>query len=301
MHYQAYALLLAATLLWGANAVAGKLAVGHISPFLLTSLRWLVALTIIVPLGWPWLRREWHAIRRALPILILLGATGFTLFNVLLYTAVYYTSAINVSIEQAAIPMVIILFNFILFGVRASWLQILGFLLSLLGIALTATHGNLARIGELDFNFGDLLMLVAVLVYGVYTLALRFKPEINWMSMMTMLAVVAFLTSVPFTLWEHAAGGTIMPDMRGWLLVFFSAFFPSLLAQTLFIRGNELIGANRAGLFINLVPVFGTLLSIVIVGENFHVYHAIAIVFVFCGIWLAEWSGRKQKGAVLAT
>jgi len=290
----AYVLLLLTTLFWGANAVAGKLAVGHVSPFALTFLRWIVALAILLPFAAKPLRRDWPKIRGNLPLLGMLGVVGFTCFNAAMYSALTLTSAVNVSIEQGAIPLVIIVLNFLLFHVKATWLQLAGFLLSLIGVGLTASHGDLLRLTALDINFGDLLMLFAVVVYGIYTVALRFKPDIHWLSMITVLAMVALLSSVPLLFWEYATGSLILPDLLGWAIVIYTAVLPSALAQVFYIRGNELIGANRAGLFVNLVPIFGTLLSILVLGEDFRLYHAVALVLVFCGIWLAEYSGRKD-------
>jgi drug/metabolite transporter (DMT)-like permease len=290
---KAYVLLLLTTLFWGGNAVAGKLAVGHVSPMLLTTARWGLALVILCIIGWPRLKADWPRVRRHALYLMALGAVGFTVFNVALYSAVIYTSAINVSIEQAGISMLILVGNFLLFRQRATWAQITGFVVSLIGVALTASHGDPARLLALDLNFGDALMLGAVVAYAGYTLALRFKPDIHWQSLMIALTAGAFVTSVPFAVAEFQSGAGIMPDVRGWGVVLYTAIFPSILAQIFYVRGVELIGANRAGLFVNLVPVFGTLLSILVIGEALYLYHAIALALVLGGIWLAETSGRK--------
>ena len=293
MPRNAYVLLLLTTLFWGANAVAGKLAIGHVSPMLLTTLRWAVAATILLAIGLPQLRRDWPLVRANMALLFALGAAGFTLFNAALYSALYYTSAINVSIEQAGIPMFIFVINFLLYRIGVSWGQIVGFTLSLVGVALAAAHGDLASLAQLEINFGDALMLGAVALYAGYTVALRYKPAIPWMSLMVAMSIGAFVTSLPFAAWEVAAGHAVLPDARGWAVVAFTAIFPSILSQVFYMRGVELIGANRAGLFVNLVPIFGTLLSIVLLGEAFHLYHAVAIALVLGGIWLAEHSGRK--------
>lgn len=297
MYKNAYALLLFATLLWGANAVAGKLAVGHISPMLLTTIRWTVATAIMLAIGLPQLRREWPLIRANIWLILALGASGFTLFNAVFYTALYYTSAINTSIEQAGMPMLIFVFNFILYRMGVTLGQIVGFTLSLLGVALTASHGDLTTITQLDINFGDALMLVAVVLYAGYTVALRYKPPLHWKSLMLALCFAAMLTSLPFAAWEIATDRAVLPDTRGWAIAIFTAVFPSIVSQLFFMRGVELIGANRAGLFINMVPIFGTLLSIVVLGEAFHAYHAGALTLVLGGIALAEYSGRKRAGA----
>lgn len=294
MHRKAYTLLLLTTLFWGGNAVAGKLAVGHVSPMLLTALRWGAAFAILLAIGWPRLRDDWPIVRENFWLLALLGTLGFALFNVALYSALLYTTAINVSIEQAGIPMLIFLANYLLFRMRVTWAQILGFLLSSLGIMLTASHGDPARLLLLDVNFGDALMLLAVLVYSAYTVALRFKPDLHWLSLMIVLCGSAMVSSIPFAVTEFQYGASIFPDAQGWAVIAFTVLFPSIISQVLYIRGVELIGANRAGLFINLVPIFGTLLSILLVGEDFHPYHAVAMALVLGGIWLAEHSGRKM-------
>jgi drug/metabolite transporter (DMT)-like permease len=293
MHKTAYPLLLLTTLFWGGNAVAGKFAVGHVSPMLLTTARWGFALIILLVIGWPKLKADWPTIRRKALYLMALGGVGFSLFNIALYSAVAYTSAINVSIEQAGIPMLIFIGNFLLFRLHASLAQITGFLVSLVGVALTASHGDPARLLALDLNFGDALMLGAVIAYAGYTMALRFKPNVHWLSLMIALTAGAFITSLPFTAVEVAAGSAILPDARGWGVIFYTTIFPSIVAQIFYVRGVELIGANRAGLFVNLVPVFGTLLSVVVLGEAFYAYHAVALVLVLGGIWLAETGGRK--------
>ncbi len=294
MHRNAYVLLLLAALFWGANAVAGKLAVGHVSPAVLTTFRWAFSVAILLPIGWTQLRRDWPAIRPKLPLILALGAVGFTVFNVTFYVAVSHTSVINVSIEQAGMPMVIFLLNFLLYRQRAAPLQMLGFVLSLAGVAITASHGDFARLLGLELNRGDALMLLAVLAYAGYSVALRGKPDVHWLSMMNMLCLAAFVTSIPFMAYEQAAGHVVWPDARGWAVVAYSVLLPSIAAQAFYIRGVELIGANRAGIFVNLVPVFGTVLSILLLGEAFEAYHAVAVVLVFGGIWLAELSGRRK-------
>lgn len=294
MFRNAYTLLILTMIFWGGNAVAGKLAVGHISPLLLTTLRWALAVVIMAAISLPQLARDWKVVKQNLPLLIALGVAGFTLFNAAMYSALTFTTAINVSIEQAGMPMFIFIANFLLYRMGVSPGQIIGFSLSLIGVALTASHGNLLRLAELDVNAGDLLMLGALVLYSGYTVALRYKPDIHWKSLMLVICAAAFVSSLPFALWEVATDRAIWPDARGWTVAAYTAFFPSVISQVFYIRGVELIGANRAGLFINLVPIFGTLLSILILGENFHLYHAAALVLVLGGISLAEHSGRKR-------
>ncbi len=297
MFRNAYVLLLLTTLFWGGNAIAGKFAVGHISPMALTAARWGLATLVMLAIGGGQLRRDWPLVRQNLFFLSVLGAAGFTLFNAAMYSGLLYTSAINVSIEQAGMPMLIFVANFVLYRIGVTIGQIAGFTLSLAGVALTASHGELARLADLDLNRGDLLMLAGVVIYAGYTVALRYKPPINWKSLMLVMCAAAFLSSLPFVLWEWQAGRMIPPDSSGWAAIVYTAVFPSVLAQVFYMRGVELIGANRAGLFVNMVPIFGTLLSVLLLGEAFHPYHAVALTMVLGGIWLAEHSGRKQAMA----
>lgn len=290
---RAYILLILTAAMWGGNAVAGKLAVGHVSPMLLTMIRWLMALALMLAIAWPQVRRDRAIIRKHLPFLVLLGAVGFAAFNLLFYTALQYTSAINVAIVQGAMPAVIFLVNFVLFRIRASMAQMLGFMITLAGVAIVAANGSFARLLALEVNRGDALMLIAVVIYGGYTVALRFKPEIHWQSMMTVLSAAALVMTIPFAAWEIVSGAVIWPDAQGLTAAAYTAIFPSLISQVLYIKGNEIIGSNRAGLFINLVPIFGTLMSVAIIGEALHLFHVAALCLVLGGIAIAE----RRRGA----
>lgn len=294
MPRNAYILLILTMLFWAGNSIAGKIAVGHISPMLLNTMRWLVASLVLGVLYRQMIRMESAVLRQnALPLL-LLGGLGMTGFSVALYAALVHTSAINVSIQQAAMPLVVFLLNFLLFRTSVAAAQLMGFLLSAIGILLIISHGEPSRLLALNFNMGDLIMLAGVVFYGIYTVALRLKPILRWQTFLFALVLAGFITSLPFTIWEFAKGHGIIPSVTGWAVVVFVSIFPSLLGQAYFIRGVERIGANRAGLFINLVPIFATLMSITILGEDFHLYHAIALALVLGGIGLAERSGGKR-------
>jgi drug/metabolite transporter (DMT)-like permease len=299
VQFTAYICLVIAALCWGGNAVAGKLALGHISPMMLTSLRWFLATAIIAALSVPQLKRDWPVVRKNLPLLFFYGIIGYTLFNAMLYSAVKYTTAINVAIEQAGIPMLIFLLNFVFFRTGISFAQIAGFALTLFGVALTAAHGDLATLLQLGLNRGDGLMLIAVAAYSVYTIFLRWKPPLDWRTLMAVPSLGAMLSAIPLLVWESSQGAARMPDQRGWLIAVYTAIFASLLAQVLYIKGVESIGANRAGLFINLVPVFGTLLSVALLGEQLQTFHIIALALALGGIAIAE-RGRPKSAVPTA-
>ncbi|KSV82740.1 carboxylate/amino acid/amine transporter [compost metagenome] len=293
MNSRAYFYLCVTALFWGGNSVAGKMAVGHVSPMMLTTLRWVFALVVILVLMTPQIRRDWDKIRKHWLQLLAYGAIGFTTFNALLYSALKYTSAINAVILQAGIPMLIFLFNFVLFRTRASIAQVIGFTVTLIGVLVTAAHGDISSLLTLEFNFGDALMIIACVVYAGYTVALRYKPTMHWQSFIAAPAFGALLSALPLLFWEIGTGTAIAPDATGWIIVLYAAIFPSLMSQVLYVRGVEMIGANRAGLFINAIPVFGTLLSVLLIGETFHLFHLVALLLVLGGIAIAE-KGRPR-------
>ncbi|MEX6507333.1 DMT family transporter [Jiella sp. M17.18] len=289
-----YLVLATVALFWGGNAVAGKLAAGHVSPMLIVLIRWTFATLLIAPFAWPHVRRDRLVIRRHLPTLFLLGAAGFACFNAIFYLAVTYTTAINVTIEQSAMPLIVFVANFILFRTAVMPLQIVGFLLTLVGVLLTAGHGDLGSLLRLDLNRGDALMMIAVVLYGGYTVGLRFKPAIDWRAMLFVLSASALVVAIAFAIAEWWLGYSQLPDWQGFTASLYTAVFPGLLAQALYIKGVEMIGPNRANLFINLVPIFGAVLAVAIVGEQFHLYHLLALACVLGGITLAEKSARGK-------
>ncbi|MBD9652116.1 DMT family transporter [Ensifer sp. ENS09] len=293
MNSRAYFYLCITALFWGGNSVAGKMAVGHVSPMMLTTLRWVFALIVILVLMTPQIRRDWDKIRKHWLQLLAYGVVGFTTFNALLYSALKYTSAINAVILQAGIPMLIFLFNFVLFRTKASIAQVIGFTVTLVGVLVTAAHGDVTSLLSLEFNFGDALMIAACVVYAGYTVALRYKPTMHWQSFIAAPAFGALSSAIPLLFWEIGTGTAIAPDTTGWIIVLYAAIFPSLMSQVLYVRGVEMIGANRAGLFINAIPVFGTLLSVMLIGETFHLFHLVALLLVLGGIAIAE-KGRPR-------
>ena len=283
-----YVLLGLTALIWGANAVAGKLAVGHVSPMALTLLRWVLAALLLLPFSWKHLRADWPAIRPRLVYFAVLGLFGFTGFNALFYLGLEYTTAIHAMIVQSSMPLVVFVGMFALFRARTTPLQVCGFALTLVGVLVTAAHGDPRQLLALEVNRGDALLLVAVLLFGSYTILLSSKPRIHWLSSITLISLSACASSLPFAVLEWSADRLRWPDAQGWAVVAFTVILPSILSQTFYMRGVELIGANRANLFINLVPIFGTLLAVLVLGEDLRLYHVLALGLVLGGILLAE-------------
>ena len=281
-------LLVLTTLIWAAHSIVGRLAVGQIGPMTLTCLRWAVALIPILIAARPSLRQDWPALRARWVYLAVMGAAGYTVFVALFYVAAHHTSALNLSIIQGAIPALVLIGARLFLKVRFSALQALGALVTMLGVAVIAAQGDPARLAVLAFNSGDVMMVVAAVLYAGYTIGLRQRPNVSGVSMLAAMAVAAFITSIPLVIWEIMSGGFIWPTWGGLLALAFVALGPAFVAQLTFMRGVELIGPGRAGVFVNLVPVFGAIMAVGILGEPFAVYHVLALLLVVGGIAIAQ-------------
>lgn len=298
MASQAYVLLTLTTLMWACNAVASRFAVGQISAMGITAGRWAIALAVLVFFT----RREFAAaapaVRGAWPQIAIMGTVGFTAFNALFYLAGHYTTAVNIAITQGAFPVFVLIGGFLAFGQRPTPMQLVGAAVTLAGVAVLASRGEWERLVALRLNFGDMLMLVACVFYTAYTVALRTRPPLPALVFFTAMAAAAFVTSLPLLVIEMLAGATTWPTPRGMATLVFIALFPSLLAQILFMRGVELIGPSRAGPFMNLTPVFGSLMAVLVLGEPFGAPDAVALVLVLGGIFIAERLGRPKTEAL---
>lgn len=283
-----WAMLTLAPLIWGGNAVAGKLATADWLPFTLTGVRWLLATILLLPFAWGPLRTDWPLMRAHLPLLVALGALGMCTFNLLMFLALNTTSAINVSIIQASMPGLIMIANFAILAQRVRALQLAGLGLSILGVLLVTTGGDASVLLGNGLVIGDAWMLLACLFYAGYTFALRWRPDIHWMSYMWIISASAFAMAVPFAAWELSVAVQPMPSSTGWAVLGYVVVFPTVCAQVAWARGVQLVGSNRAGLFFNLIPIFGAGLAVLLLGERFAWYHAAGLALVLGGILLAE-------------
>jgi drug/metabolite transporter (DMT)-like permease len=296
----AWLLLSITSLCWSVNTIFAKLAVGEVSPLALVALRWLVVMVVLLPLASRPLSKDWTTLRPHLGRIAALGALGYTSFNVLFYVAAHHTTALNLGIVQAVMPVFVFLIAYVRFRTPVSPLQMLGVVSAMAGVMLVVAHGDWARLIAVEFNRGDLMVLVAVVLYAVYTVALRSRPFVSPLSFFAVLAGAAFVTSIPFAVYEWLAGDLVGPTATGWVLVIAIALVPSFLGQLLFMRGVDIIGPGRAGLFMNLVPVLASGLAVAILGEDFEWFHGAALVLVFAGIWASERGGRAVEPRVAA-
>lgn len=285
---RAYLLLTVTSVCWAANALFGRLAVGELSPMLLVTLRWLGVLLILAVFARHHARRDWAALRARLPFIGAMGALGFTGFSALLYSAAHTTTAVNIGILQGSIPAFVLIGAFWAYRTPVSGLQLAGVMVTMGGLILVATGGDVTRLAALGINPGDVMMIGACVLYAGYTVALRRRPEVSSLGLLTAIVAAAFVASLPLLMIEAALGRLQWPTATGWIVLLLITVFPSFLAQIFYIRGVQMIGPGRAGIFVNLVPVFTPVLAVTFLGEPFEVFHGAALSLVVVGIWLAE-------------
>lgn len=291
---QAYVLLVFTMLTWGANAVAARLAVGEVPPMLLTCLRWSVCCVALALTSRTQIAAHWRSLLPRWRSITLMGALGFTGFNALFYAAAHHTTAINIAIIQGTIPVLVLIGSLLLYRTRITGLQVVGAVLTMGGIAVVASQGELARLAALKFNIGDVWIVIACVLYAGFALGLRQRPAVPAIVFFAALAAVAAVVSLPFVAVEIAMGQSYLPSAKGWGLVLFIGLLPSFISQLTFMQGVALIGPARAGVFMNLVPIFGPLLAVMVLGEPLSAYHAVALALVLGGIYIAEYLGARK-------
>ena len=291
---EAYLLLVFTMVAWGANSVAARLAVGQLSPMVLVCLRWAIVAGVLgvalrheLSAAWPELRRRWLQV-------VLMAVAGYSGFNALYYAAAHHTTGVNLSILQGSVPVLVVIGAFLLHRVRVGPVQVAGIAVTLIGVAVVATQGHIATLGAFRLNAGDGLMLVACALYAGYTLGLRNRPNVPGLVFFAAMAIAAFFCSLPMLGYEVWSGTAQWPTLKGWLVLGFIVIFPSFLSQLAFMRGVQIIGPGRAGLFINLVPLTGAFLAVVLLGEPLAPFHLVALMLIFGGILVAELSGRRR-------
>lgn len=290
-----YILLTLASLFWGTNIVFGQLAVGEISPMLLVTLRFLIVSAVVLVFYGPSLKRDGPILRAHLWYLIGLGFCGFTVFTAFFYVAAHYTPGANMAIIQGTTPFFVFSFAFLFFGQKIGPWQGLGMVLALLGVIFVASQGSWQILRQMHINFGDLCMVGATCAYSAYTVGLTKKPAgVSTMSVFAIFAMAAFVTSLPLTGYEILSHKMIWPTTKGWVLTVMIALLPSFLGQVFYIIGVQNIGPGRSGVFLNLIPVFGAVLSVIFLGEKLAWYQIAALIVVMSGIFCVQVRRRSD-------
>ena len=285
----AYLLLILPPLFWAGNTVLARGVAEMIPPIALTFWRWVIALMVLLPFTWKHVLRDWDGIKRGWKNILLLGLLGIASFNALLYTAAQTSTAINIALTQSVMPAVIVVISFLLYRERISRVQVLAVVLCIIGPGCIITQGDWNRLQQLSFVRGDLLMLLAVLLYAFYTVLLRHRPKIHPLSFLSTTFGVGVMALFPLYLWELDRVAPLQLNGAVAASLLYVGVFPSIVAYLFWNRGIEQVGANRTGLYINLIPLFASLMAIVFLGERFRAYHLVGMVFICAGLLLFNW------------
>jgi len=288
----AYLLLILPPLFWAGNSVLARGVADLIPPVALSFWRWVIALSLLIPFTWKQVVRDRHAIIRGWKNILLVSLLGIASFNTLLYTAAQTTTAINIALTQSVMPALIVLISFLLYRERISRLQIVAVILCIIGAGYIITHGDLNRLRQLGFARGDLIMLLAVCLYALYSVLLRNRPPIHPLSFLSTTFAVGVVMLVPLYLWELSRVGPLQLNGQVLASLAYVGLFPSIAAYLCWNRGIELVGANKAGLYINLIPLFASLMAIVFLGERIKQFHLLGLVFICGGLLLFNWPRR---------
>ena len=293
-HASPYLLLSLTSLFWSLNWVIGRAIVGHVSPFALTFIRWLVAVAVMMPFAWPLLRAHWPSIRRNWKVLVWLGFWGTGLHNVFAYTGLQYTTATNGVILNSSIPIMIIVLGWLFYRETITRLQALGVVISLAGIMAIITRGDPTVLAQLQLNKGDLIVLAGMVFWAAYTVFLRMKPaDLPGLALLACCGCVGVAILLPMFLFEMAfMDGRVEFTFATLAAMLYVGVFPSFVGYIFWNRGVAEVGPNVAGIFVHLMPAFGALLAWIFLGERIYLFHIVGIALILAGIALTT-RGRR--------
>jgi len=287
---KAYLMLVLATLFWAGNFVIGKFAfLEDISPYSLTFFRWLTVWLILFPFTYKEILKNKNDIFNSLPLLLFLSLMTIGLFVPFVYTALKYTQVINASLFNTAIPATIILFCFIFKFERTNFFQLSGLLISTFGVLVIITRSDLNVLINLDFNIGDIWMVGAVICWGLYSTFLKkLKLKISLFSSVQVICTCGLLFAFPQFLYEYNQGATVNVNKAFLYCIIYTAIFPSIVSYSCWTGAISIIGANRAGIFVSLIPLFSTGMAIFLFDEEFKLYHLTASILIIIGLFLSN-------------
>ena len=291
-----YLLLTLCALFWAGNSVVGRALHDSVPPVTLAFWRWSIALLLLMPWVAGPLRRQWRAIVSNWKVMLLLSLLGVATYNTLNYMALQTTTATNSALINSVCTVLIIVVNYVLFRVHATGLQWAGVAVSLAGTLVIVCRGDPAVLSGLELVRGDVLLMVLALFWALYTACLRWRPrELDPLGFLGGTIVIGLLVLAPLYVWEalSAVPVTFTPGVTAGIA--YTGIFPSVLAYLFWNRGVAEVGSNRAGQFLHLIPVFGTLLAVVFLGESLKLFHLFGAVLIFVGIYLAApRTGRRD-------
>lgn len=286
------ALLLIATILWGGNFVIGRAVANDLPPFTLAFFRWCVALIVFLPIIYPSLKREWPQIKKHWVIILVLGFTGVASFNTLVYIALHYTTSINASLMNMLTPVIIYILSFIFLKEKLNRNQVIGTMISFIGVMTIISNGSIKALQHFTFNKGDLIVIIAVVLWSIYSLLIKqYAKELPGHSTFLVSIAVGIVMLLPFSIHEtltttmviHWSGTSIFA-------VLYTGVLASIVAFIAWNTGVVKLGANRAGIYLNFIPVFATIFAVIFIGEKVLLSQVIGGLLVVAGVY---WTGKK--------
>ena len=292
--YSAYIFLILATLFWSGNFIVGKFAtLFEIPPLTLNAFRWVSVWLILIPFTYKEIYNNLSIIKKKWFVISFMGVITISTFNSVVYFALNYTQVINAVLVLAAIPAATIVLSSLMKIEKTNIFQLLGLFLSIVGIGSIISNGNIQKVISLSFNKGDLWMLVCVFTWALYsTLLKKNKFKFSQFTLIQLMVSVGVLFLIPQFLYEKSIGLEVNFNKAFFLILFYVVVFPAIAAYYFWQKGVEIIGPNRASMFIQLMPLFSAVMAIIIFNETFELYHFVGATFIVSGIYL---SNRKKQ------
>ena len=283
-----YLLLSLTAFFWSLNWVIGRAIVGHVTPFALTYIRWVIALAVMMPFAWPAIRAHQEVIRRNWKMIVWLGFWGTGLHNVFAYAGLQYTTATNGVILNSSVPIMIILLGWLIYRDTITRVQSLGVAISLAGVMAILTRGDPSVLANMQLNKGDVIVVIGMVFWAAYTVFLRHKPVgLPGLALLACCAVVGVMLLTPLMVIEMTLlGGHVELTPATIAAMIYVGIFPSFVGYVFWNRAVHEVGSNIAGIFMHLMPVFGSLLAWLFLGEHIRPFHLIGIALILMGITL---------------
>jgi drug/metabolite transporter (DMT)-like permease len=286
-----YLALALTSLFWSGNHIVGRAIAGHVPPYNAALFRWLLPLIFALPFVHRYLRRDWPHIVDNWKILLFAGLTGGAIFSAAQYVGLGLTTALNTSVLNSITPVAIVAVGALFFRERLSALQILGIFVSSMGVLLLISRGDFRTLTSINFNYGDLIILGNMILFAIYSCALRKLPKLHWLTFIFVIAAISSCFLIPLAVWELVSGQHFEVSLRTVSALLYFGIFVSFLGYALWSNGLEKLGASRGGPFLHLIPIYSAVLAYIFLGEQLMAFHALGFALILCGVWAA--SGRK--------
>ena len=288
--YFAFILLVASSLFWSGNFFTGKIASHYdLTPFKLSFLRWSLAFLLLLPFTYKKIIADFEKYKKNLPYLLITSILGVAVFNSFTYLSLQTSMVINSSIMASITPLLIILFSWLIFKTQTYFMQFFGIILSIIGVLLIISKSNLNNLINFNFTIGDLWMLAAVFSWGLYSVLLKkIDSSLSQLATLEVMIFFGLIFIFPFYVSESLNNSFLPIDTNEILMISYVAIFASITSFFAWNKGVSIIGANKASLFLHLIPVFSSMWAILFLGEKFSFFHLFGIIFIILGIILSN-------------